>query len=510
MDMRMDTPYKLIKLVIVDDEPLVIEGLTSMIDWEKYHIVVTQTFEHAELALEYIAQNPVDLLITDVRMPGMDGLELIQQVKSMQPHLQILVMSGYRDFEYVKTAMTYGAKNYLVKPVFEEDLNPLLLDIHRDFNSQAMAEYYNNSCQTETLKAYLADKDSLSDLPSPSLMAYFDEVFTKGSWHVCALWKGFDPIDREIVQSLIDTCPTGWIDLTYQPHSMLVLLNCDLNILEEKLAHQGYISQWYTHPLEHDLVGLKKLYQAYTTILSRCHHYQKTTKIHFNLEPSCENRNLADISIDKIASEFVEILHLCNKELLYLRIEQSLVLLEETNFSIDLLLSTVILIYEKIVDKIKQLTEINCVAAGVFDINLPLHMCTVEDIALFFEHKLLNLLSLLEANKAGAKDSFKLLANDFVDTHYMQNITIKELADYVHMHPTYLGQKLTQLWGESFTQHLHRIRIQKSVDFMNAQSQLSIEEIACKVGYPHYHVFLKYFKKYMERTPKEYVRQLKL
>lgn len=509
MDMRMDTPYKLIKLVIVDDEPLVIEGLTSMIDWEKHHIVVTQTFEHAELALEYIAQNPVDLLITDVRMPGMDGLELIQQVKSMQPSLQVLVMSGYRDFEYVKTAMTYGAKNYLVKPVFEEDLSPLLLDIQRDFNSHAMAEYYNNSCQIETLKAYLSDKGSLSDLPSTSLMAYFDEVFAKGNWQVCALWKGFDPIDREIVQSLIDTSLNGWIDLTYQPHSMLVLLNCDLAILEEKLAHQGYISQWYTHSLQHDLVGLKKLYQAYTTILPRCHHYQKTNKIRFSLEPSCENKKLADISIDKIASEFVEILHLFNKELLNLRIEQSLVLLEEMNFSMDLLLSTIILIYEKVVEKTKNLTEINCVSAGVFDINLPLHMCTVEDIALFFESKLLNLLSLLEINKAGSKDSFKLLVDDFVNTHYMENITIKELADYVHMHPTYLGQKLSQLWGEGFTQHLHHIRIQKSVNYMKAQSQLSIEEIACKVGYPHYHVFLKYFKKHMDKTPKDYVRALK-
>ena len=114
------------KVVVVDDEPMMIHGLCRQIDWESFCIELAGTATNGQDALAIINQKQVQLLITDVCMPHMDGLVLIAKAKLMNPSLRCIIISAYDEFEYVKKALQLGVENYLLKPINQRELNDTL------------------------------------------------------------------------------------------------------------------------------------------------------------------------------------------------------------------------------------------------------------------------------------------------------------------------------------------------------------------------------------------------
>ena len=105
------------KAVIVDDEPFVVEGLKNAIDWSGYNFELALCTTNPKEALAFLEQNPADLLVTDISMPEMDGIELIRRTRQINSLISILVLSAYDNFDYVRSAMRQGAENYLLKPL---------------------------------------------------------------------------------------------------------------------------------------------------------------------------------------------------------------------------------------------------------------------------------------------------------------------------------------------------------------------------------------------------------
>jgi len=109
-------------VLIADDEPLVRISLKSLVDWESHGISMDLEAENGKSALELIRNNPdTDLLITDINMPVMDGLELIDKVRSLYPDLPVIVLSGYDDYSLVRRAFTGGIRDYILKSEMEPD-----------------------------------------------------------------------------------------------------------------------------------------------------------------------------------------------------------------------------------------------------------------------------------------------------------------------------------------------------------------------------------------------------
>lgn len=109
-------------VLIVDDETIICEGISKIIDWRKYNFNVIGLAENGREAMEIIKSQHTDLVITDIRMPAMDGLELSGQIKQYNPDIKVIVISGYGDFEYARKAIEHGVKAYLLKPVIPEEL----------------------------------------------------------------------------------------------------------------------------------------------------------------------------------------------------------------------------------------------------------------------------------------------------------------------------------------------------------------------------------------------------
>src|SRR4051794_8645973 len=122
------------KVFIADDEPFIIEGLYDIVDWSELGMEIVGQAENGLEAMEALKRIPADILITDISMPKMNGLDLIRATRSFQPDLKIIVLSGYDEFAYLKEGMALGIENYLLKPINLEEFKATLHTIAEKLN----------------------------------------------------------------------------------------------------------------------------------------------------------------------------------------------------------------------------------------------------------------------------------------------------------------------------------------------------------------------------------------
>jgi two-component system response regulator YesN len=110
------------KLVIVDDEIEIRSGIAQYFPWQDIGFEVAYHCENGRIALDYMLNHEVDVVLSDIKMPIMNGIELAQSMHQRKMNIKIVFLSGYKDFEYAKQALIYGVKNYIVKPTIYKEL----------------------------------------------------------------------------------------------------------------------------------------------------------------------------------------------------------------------------------------------------------------------------------------------------------------------------------------------------------------------------------------------------
>lgn len=112
----------MIKLLVVDDEIWIRERISKEIPWESVQAEVVGTAEDGQEALEMAEELEPDIIITDIRMPGFDGIELLRELRKKSLDIKVILLSGYNDFSYAKEAIKYGAFDYVLKPAEDQEL----------------------------------------------------------------------------------------------------------------------------------------------------------------------------------------------------------------------------------------------------------------------------------------------------------------------------------------------------------------------------------------------------
>ena len=149
------------KVLLVDDEYMITEGLKRLIPFDKWDMEVVATANHADDALEYVREHPVDIVISDVNMPDKTGLEMIQEMKDLLPDAYYILLSGYQEFDYVKKAMNLSVVDYLVKPVDKVELGHLLEKIVTQLREKVQEpEILSQQLDEEAFLAYLTQKEN--------------------------------------------------------------------------------------------------------------------------------------------------------------------------------------------------------------------------------------------------------------------------------------------------------------------------------------------------------------
>ena len=127
-------------VLIVDDELLDLELLRDSFPWGELNLTVTASFDSSFAALEFMTANHIDILISDIKMPIMSGLELYMKAREVLPALKAVFISGYEDFKYAKRAIDMDASGYILKPVDDNELNNTLKKVILELNSEKLKE----------------------------------------------------------------------------------------------------------------------------------------------------------------------------------------------------------------------------------------------------------------------------------------------------------------------------------------------------------------------------------
>ena len=161
-------------IMIVEDEYLVRRGIASLVDYEQFGMQVIAQAENGREAWQKFQENPADILLTDINMPQMNGLELAKLVRDQVPKCHIVFLTGYDDFDYARTAIKLGADDYLLKPFSKDDVEEMLAKVRtmldkerKKVQIQNLVDQGQRSELEEAIHERLADSElSLKSLAS--------------------------------------------------------------------------------------------------------------------------------------------------------------------------------------------------------------------------------------------------------------------------------------------------------------------------------------------------------
>ena len=143
----------MLRVLLVDDEPFIVQGLSVLVDWQAEGYEIAATAADGREALEYLRENQVDLIVADIKMPVMTGIELLEKIRKEDiSDAYFVILSGYSDFGYAQQAIRYKCMDYVLKPVEKEQL----LEILRKVSSMSESQRINEQNKQKFEQAYLA------------------------------------------------------------------------------------------------------------------------------------------------------------------------------------------------------------------------------------------------------------------------------------------------------------------------------------------------------------------
>jgi two-component system, response regulator YesN len=175
----------MINVAVIDDERLIREGIASTVEWTRLGCRMVGIASDGRQGLDLIREKKPTLVITDIRMPGMSGLEMIRETQKYEWKPHYIILSGYDDFTFARKAMEYGVRHYLLKPLDEKELEEKILLIVSEFRAQRREKLTGNSC-VDRIVEYLEFNYARRDL---SLGWIADNLIYKNCDHLGRLFK---------------------------------------------------------------------------------------------------------------------------------------------------------------------------------------------------------------------------------------------------------------------------------------------------------------------------------
>ena len=501
----MEQTKKQYSVLIIDDEPHVLEGMKMMIDWNQLQCGQVYYCESSEEAHRVMAMHTIDLIITDIRLPGESGLDFVQSVKAQSKNIKTLVMSGYRDFEYVKKAMTLGVDGYIVKPVFEEEVCGAVKNLIEDLNKKDLMNHYAEASNVFRIKKYLVHDCPLDD-QGENVSSYLK----RNAFFLLACWGKKKRLCEALIKEIISyESSDGKGTILYADNYGVICLvkkNTFIEWMDILIKNKEDVI-WEQTQVVKDIDDLKKKFIQYKRMMPKLCHYLDGDYI-LDRSFKREERFLND-EIELYKKMKTEILE-NNGNDLFLYFENFFYLLWLRCHDLNAMKKRMLDVYYQLVMDMQFLLEKENVLQMYRDLPEELNSGTAEDVICFFEKRMRDIMKISIKDCKKNKGSLICTVEQWMDENLEENITLKKLAKEVHLHPAYLGQKLFDKWGESFQRRLNRMRIEKAIELLeNKKGQLAIEESAYQVGYKNYMTFLKYFKMFYGTVPKEYMEKNK-
>lgn len=513
------------KVVIADDEPLIRAGLRKLIHWDELGMeIVCEACDGLE-AYSYICKKSVDILITDIRMEKMDGLELIEKAKLSCPSLHCIVLSGFDDFIYTKRAIKLGIDNYILKPIDENELLETLRGIE------------------ETLSKKRQD-ELVSEADKQVIMQTVLRRWLTGNIEESALRQRADMLDIPLKVKSVQACVLRILDqCSLQQRKRVALAfvkqwgtikDIDLRICWDvngeiaiiflgeiekcKKLLKAQLEQMIQHPR---WANNMKLFAAFGTLQQNAielHDSYNTAKIAAELSFILPAGCVTEFNIECIPEDTSEIPKI------------NIGLLEDAIHINDE--AAILMLWEQWEDQIVQqylepdllkryATEVMCrlIVQRKNEFKGEFSDWNEREILeqLFADHSVGQLTETLKHFSVEYSRQIYIKSRKMnpavrrvlseIEKHYDQELTLRRFAEQFRVNPVYLGRLFKDETGQLFTSYLNDVRIREAKRMLKETSQ-SIAAISVAVGYQSQGYFTSQFKKSTGLYPREYRMRL--
>ena len=541
----------MLKIFLAEDEVIVRETIKRMIPWEELGFELVGEAADGEMALPLLIRQKPDLLITDIKMPFMDGLTLAKLAKKELPELKIVILSGYDDFNYAKQAINIGVEDYLLKPITKNALIERLSEIRSRYEHGKTQKEYYEKFQRE-MQAY--EKNSSRD---------FFEALVRGSMDMMEVYKKAEKLGVDIVAEayniLIFTMNSeedfsgqkeGYSEweaeslemleefFSGHPSAMLfrsnifsygVLLKGQKESIKEITKEcvgkiQGILKrkeskrEWFLavgQPVER-LSQIKKSYHTASRAFSQRYLYVENILYYDEMELMEHRSGQADTN-DNAYLKNVDV-NALNPAILQKFLSNGLQ--EETeNFVKDYFYAIGQEPMESLVFRnyvilnvrfsvLSFLKSLGCDTEEMEPENTEEILAesgkNIESAITYAKKMISQAITIRDQNSGNKNRSILKTAVDFIDEHYMdEDISLNTAANVANVSSNHFSALFSQNMGQTFIEYLTTLRMNKAKELLRCTGMRS-SEIAGEVGYKDAHYFSYLFKKTQGMTPSEY------
>jgi two-component system, response regulator YesN len=507
-------------MLIVDDEPIISQGLRYTIPWTSLGIEVVGEASDGKQALEYIEEQPVDIILTDVRMPEMDGIELSRVLFEKKPEIHVIIISGYDEFEYAREALRYRVKDYLLKPVDIDELVKIVIEL-----KELILEKISFSCQKQNQKRQEALRQVILQ-PHTIKMSHDEELFK--DFHFCVVTSeihDFATLNENSTDSEIEVIKERWEMIlqsamnndycqsvsyfTQNNVSSTICYSCEPNLDEEiRLLLQKDIKSPIplTFAVSSTFTRLEDAQESYKVALAAlleketiegrvisCRH----------LKQKNHTRNSSPVS-DKFF--IFEALFKLDQKGIHQHINDLFVMMKKENYSLLEIRNVCQGMNGAIKGRLGEiykedmLEEVTCLINNETDLH---YFNTGEWLKKLLVHDFEKWVELIKRKKKGKKSWVIEKAVLYIKEHYHHDLKASEVANEIHVTPNYFSVIFKREMDQSFNEYLNELRIEKAKYLLTDTSD-RIFEIAKDVGYKEYKYFVQVFRKKTGMTPTDY------
>ncbi|CAM3920551.1 response regulator [Cohnella lubricantis] len=507
------------KVLLADDEPFALEGLELLVDWEKRGFRVAQVCRNGEEAIEHIRQDPPDLVVTDIRMPVLDGLELIEETRRLGNRSTLFVIaSGYNDFDYARQAMCLGVKHYLTKPIIGDEVDEVLERLQKELHERERRQLIRDAADRYAVRQALSvllfgseedeRQDALRTLGRLSGQASYwtymhVETDDEGSraareaalriadGHGCCylmegsrgafglvvgLAQSTDEGMRAFAKRLLEAMRSNTAG------RIEIAVGCGVGCL-------GDLSKSYSCAAEAE----------------RFLFYSGDAIVHYE---DIQDKTLSlDVGALKDADAIVEAMEIGGPDDLAAAIRQAFRRFEERMTLPELIgifatqaALRCASVYKYLGGDPDELLK----RSSFFAVSEPgRHLQETAEALISFCLNCQSAVFELQGRQTGG--TLAKVA-EYLRHHYKESLTIKEIAERFYLHPVYLGQSFSRRYGRSILDYLHDRRIEEAKRLLRETEDASWA-IAEALGYKGYQHFLKQFERRLGMKPSEYRQQ---
>lgn len=519
------------RVILVDDEVFTRKGLIKLIDWEASGFQISGEADNGEDALELIRSQRPDLVITDIRMPVLDGLGLIRQlIEEDEEPPAFVIISGYDDFSYAQQAVRYGVHDFILKPIDEGEFTEMLrrlsgrLQEEREgkereqrLENQAMIE---SIIRNEAGEQFISNWEAQLNLTSGDCLYYmFVELNDLHPWRQggeeLPLYQFMEQVEKALQEIVGEEQPLYLHEHRSRigvivPERLLKPFHNNIRSFAEALhtrikVWEGRVFIYASCPVQ-GLAGLRRAYEsAKEALLYKYVHdhdgivvHSQTSECTIQYVPV--DQELYHRLIEQIEEYRLEELGRSIKQM-FRRFQERRYAPEAVKMNIHQCVLGVIDIIRGMDGDEQSLVSLDPIV-GWHDLNLSLQ--ELQRLFTAFAEESGQYISVLrkEQQKGGIH---KIRA--YIEEHYHENISLKSIAAKFYMNPVYLGQLFRKTYGVYFNDFLLQLRIGEAKRLLR-QTDMRIYEVADRVGFSNPDYFVTQFEKLEKLTPSEYRSRL--